>query len=97
MKRFAQFAEDARSALKFKEYHWLSRLMNDNFDLRASLYRLSEKNHQLVQTARALGCSSKFAGSGGAVIGILPDESIFPELEKAYVKMGAKAIRPIIV
>ena len=95
MKRFAQFAEDAREALLNREYHWLGKLMDANFDLRASLYRLSEKNHQLVRTARELGCTSKFAGSGGAVVGILPDESVFPELQAAYEKMGAKAIRPV--
>lgn len=96
MKQFAQFAEDARSALMNREYHWLGRLMNENFDLRASLYKLSRKNIELVQTARALGCSSKFAGSGGAVVGILPDDSVFPRLEEAYAKMGAKVIRPLI-
>ena len=97
MKQFAQYAEDARSALLNHEYHWLGRLMNENFDLRASLYQLSRKNIELVQTARALGCSSKFAGSGGAVVGILPEDSLFPQLEEAYAKMGAKVIRPMIL
>ena len=97
MKKFAQLAEDAKSALINREYHWLGKLMDQNFDLRASLYRLSPKNIELVQTARNLGCSSKFAGSGGAVVGILPDESIFPRLEEAYARMGARVIRPIIV
>lgn len=97
MKKFAQFAEDARSALINREYHWLARLMDENFDLRASIYKLSARNVELVQTARRLGCSSKFAGSGGAVVGILPDDSIFPELEVAYRKIGARVIRPEIV
>ena len=96
MNRFARLAQDARDALLNHEYHWLGKLMDENFDLRASLYRLSEKNHELVQTARRLGCSSKFAGSGGAVVGILPDESVFQKLEEAYAKMGARVIRPIV-
>jgi glucuronokinase len=97
MQRFAQFAEDARSALLNREYHWLGRLMDMNFDLRASIYQLSRKNMDLVQTARKLGCSSKFAGSGGAVVGILPDAGIFPDLEKAYAKLGARVIRPELI
>ncbi len=97
MKRFAQFAEDAKSALLNREYHWLGRLMDMNFDLRASIYRLSRRNIELVETARSLGCASKFAGSGGAVVGILPDESVFPRLEAAYAKIGARVIRPEIV
>jgi glucuronokinase len=97
MKKFAQFAADARDALLTKEYHWLSHLMNENFNLRASLYQLSRKNIELVQTARDLGCSSKFAGSGGAVVGIMPDDSVFPRLVEAYARMGAKVIRPIIL
>jgi glucuronokinase len=97
MQRFAQLAEDARSALQNKEYHWLGRLMDENFDLRASIYNLSSRNIELVQTARRLGCSSKFAGSGGAVVGILSDESVFPKLEEAYRKIGANVIRPEVV
>jgi glucuronokinase len=97
MAKFAQLAKDGRDAIVNGEYHWLGKLMDENFDLRASLYRLSDRNHELVQTARRLGCPSKFAGSGGAVVGILPDESVFPKLQEAYAELGAKVIRPIIV
>ncbi|MCA9414894.1 MAG: GHMP kinase [Candidatus Omnitrophica bacterium] len=96
MEKFAQFAEDAKQAIEEGDHPALGKLMDANFDLRASLYRLSERNHLLVQTGRRHGCSSKFAGSGGAVVGILPDESVFPELQKSYEEMGAKAVRPIL-
>lgn len=96
MKRFAGFAEEAKQAIEVGDHKTLGRLMDANFDLRASLYRLSDRNHLLVQTGRKHGCSSKFAGSGGAVVGILPDESVFPALEKSYAEIGAKAIRPIL-
>ena len=96
MAKFAQLAKDARDAILNGEYHWLGKLMDENFDLRASLYHLSDRNHELVQTARRLGCPAKFAGSGGAIVGILPDESVFPRLQEAYARMDAKVIRPII-
>lgn len=96
MRQFAEYAEDAKKAILNREYHWLSKLMDQNFDLRATLFPLSAKNHELIRTARDLGCSSKFAGSGGAVVGILPDEETFPKLAEAYAKLGAKVIRPDI-
>ena len=96
MERFAEFAEEAKQAIEEEDATTLSNLMDANFDLRASLYRLSERNHRLVQIGREHGCSAKFAGSGGAVVGVLPDESIFPKLEKSYTEMGAKVIRPIL-
>lgn len=97
METFAQYAHDAKEALLNREYTWLGRLMDMNFDLRASLYQLSARNHELVQTARRLGCSSKFAGSGGAVVGIMPDPEVYPRLEKAYQDIGAKVIKPVVV
>ncbi|MFA5026862.1 MAG: GHMP kinase, partial [Candidatus Methylomirabilota bacterium] len=72
-------------------------LMNANFDLRASLIPISAGNRQLVETGRALGAFTKFAGSGGAVVGCYDgDPERLARLRAAYERMGATLIVPEI-
>ena len=96
MKQFAQYAEEAKNALKNGENEKLSELMNLNFDLRSSLYRLRESDIKLVKYARLVGASAKFAGSGGAVIGVYEDEVMLERLREVYAKIGAEVIVPKI-
>ena len=46
-------------------------LIDKYFDTRRSIYKLPSWQINMVETARRCGASSKFAGSGGAVIGVL--------------------------
>ena len=96
MKQFAQFADDAKKALLAGEKEKLSELMNQNFDLRSSLYKLRKSDLDLVNYARLVGASSKFAGSGGAVIGTYKDEAMLDRLKEMYAKLGAELIVPVI-
>ncbi len=96
MKQFAQFAQDARDALKGGDKDKLGELMNKNFDLRSSLYRLRESDINLVKYARLVGAAAKFAGSGGAVIGVYGDDQMLERLREVYAKIGAEVIVPQI-
>lgn len=96
MKQFAQFAEDAKDALLAGEKEKLPALMNANFDLRSSLYTLRKSDLDLVHCARKVGASSKFAGSGGAVIGTYEDEQMLQRLQEEYHQIGAELIIPQI-
>lgn len=96
MKQFAQYAEEAKTALLAGDYDKLGQLMNSNFDLRSSLYKLRQSDIQLVQTGRSTGATAKFAGSGGAAIGTYKNEAMLEDLKKAYEKIGAKVIIPQI-
>ncbi|HQO36021.1 MAG TPA: GHMP kinase, partial [bacterium] len=69
MKRFAGITVEAKQALAEGDFKRLSELMNENFDLRASIVPLRQADLRLVHTGRQVGASSKFAGSGGAVVG----------------------------
>ena len=55
--------------------------MNENFDTRRRIYNLPRWQVQMVEAARAAGASAKFAGSGGAIVGICPDEATFERLK----------------
>ncbi len=72
-------------------------VLNRNFDLRREVMNISDKNILMVETARSTGASAKFTGSGGAIIGTYSDESMFMELEKAFIPLGVKIFKPNIV
>ncbi|GAB4513464.1 MAG: hypothetical protein Kow0047_25130 [Anaerolineae bacterium] len=97
MEAIAQCARDFRKAMEAGDIDEMERLINLNFDLRAKIYRINDLNRRLIETARRLGASSKFCGSGGAVIGICRDDEMFARLQKAYEAIGATIIRPRVV
>ena len=79
------------------DYPTLSKLMDANFDKRATLYHLSEGNLRMVRVARECGASAKFSGSGGAIVGVCPDDTVFARLEERLGKFGVKVLRPTLV
>jgi glucuronokinase len=94
--QWAAYAEEGRTALLARDYDRLATLMDANFNLRSRVMKISAGNREMIETARSLGVPSKFAGSGGAVVGILTDQSVFQRLEEAFRKIGVAIIRPIV-
>lgn len=97
MKTWAGYAEQGAEALKSHDYARLDQLINANFDLRARIYRISEGNLEMVHAARRIGATSKFAGSGGAIVGTYKDDAMYRELERALKAIGVAVIRPRIL
>ena len=83
MKRFASFAEQARSVLTKGDWEKLGTLINANFDLRRSICNIAPSQLEMVEVARKAGVTAKFSGSGGAIIGTYPDERVFKKLTSA--------------
>ena len=73
------------------------RAVDENFDTRASIWTLSERDRELIAIGRGAGAAVKFAGSGGAVIGVLDDEAAFEHVASAYRAAGCAAIRPALL
>jgi glucuronokinase len=48
----------------------------------------------MIQAARAVGATSNFSGSGGAVTGTFEDDRMFAKLKESYAPLGIKVIRP---
>jgi glucuronokinase len=71
--------------------------MNRNFDLRQSICKISKNNLEMIELARSVGASSKFTGSGGAIIGNYASEKMYAELEKAFNYKGIQIFKPTIV
>ncbi|MDX6767037.1 MAG: hypothetical protein SFU85_09620 [Candidatus Methylacidiphilales bacterium] len=83
-----------RAALEAGDRAQMHALINANFDKRVSLYDVGAGNREMVDTARRAGASAKFAGSGGAIVGIADDEAVFQRLQQAFAPKGIKVIRP---
>lgn len=96
MKRWAEIAAEGRQALIEHDHAGLDRLIDANFDLRSTIYRISEGNLQMVRAARAAGASAKFAGSGGAIVGTFQDEQHFERLRAALAPLDVETIQPRI-
>jgi len=95
MARFAALAAQGREALLAGDADRLAKLMNENFDTRRSLYRLPAGQVEMVEAARRVGASAKFAGSGGAIVGTYRDEAMFHELQRALGGIGCRVVKPV--
>jgi glucuronokinase len=50
----------------------------------------------MIETARSVGVSAKFTGSGGAIVGICEDDTTFSKLVAAMAPLNVRVIRPQI-
>ena len=97
MKFWANLAEKVKACLVNRELDRIPEMLNANFDKRREIYRISDENIRMVDAARSVGASSKFTGSGGAIVGTYTDESMFRNLRTALRKLNIKVIKPRIV
>ncbi|KAI4895582.1 hypothetical protein NFI96_015674 [Prochilodus magdalenae] len=91
MKRFAELTDQARAAIHSKDWHRLAQLMDENFELRRSVYTddcLGPGNLKMVQLARQFGSAVKLPGSGGAVVGLCMDPDRLVEMKRAFQEAG---------
>lgn len=94
MQQWAGYAEQGRAALLARDYSMLGQLIDDNFDLRARIYRISDGNYQMIRTARSVGATANFAGSGGAIVGAYDSEPVYEALVEAMRPLGVAVIKP---
>lgn len=97
MTYFADLAQEGRELIVNGRGHDIGPLLDKNFEKRASLYRISSMNRELIDCARLLGCPAKFAGSGGAVVGMFDSDETFDKLKQAYAEIGAEIVVPQIL
>ncbi len=97
MYQWANLAQRVRDMLKAGDGDKIGPLLNENFDIRRRLYRISAGNIDMVETARSVGASAKFTGSGGAIVGTYASEDMFQALKAALEPKGYAVIKPQIV
>ena len=96
MAEWATLSQQARDLLSQGKGQELGPLLNRNFDLRKSIYHLSQGNLDMIEAARSAGASAKFTGSGGAIVGIYEGEEMFERLVTNLTPLGIKVLKPII-
>ena len=97
MYQWANLAQRVRDMLLDGQGARIGPLLNENFDLRRRLYKISAGNVDMVETARGLGASAKFTGSGGAIVGTYEGEDMFQALVKAMEPKGIAVVKPQIL
>ncbi|MBW8042383.1 MAG: GHMP kinase [Planctomycetes bacterium] len=96
MRYWADLTGKVKRCLLNGQFEKIADLLNANFDRRRKIYRLSEEHILMVETARRLGASAKFTGSGGAIVGTYENEQMFKQLKKKLGKLNIKVIKPKI-
>ena len=96
MKRFATITDEARTALLAGDHARFHQLVDENFDLRRSICDLSPSHVRMIETARSVGASAKFAGSGGAIVGTFTSDSQYADLGQKLRAIGCEVFRPQI-
>lgn len=91
--RVADLLEKERSARRDAE---ISELLNENFNLRRRVCAVSEGNIDLIESVRAYGASAKFAGSGGAIVGLYPDDATLAKMQRELAPKDIVLFRPTL-
>lgn len=96
MKTFADLACRAHDALLNHDAATLKVLIDKNFDTRRSICQLHAGHIDMIERARRIGATAKFAGSGGAIVGTYDDEAMFQTLQKELAQIHCVVFKPTI-
>lgn len=99
MKQWAALAQEVRDRIVAGKGHTIAPLLDANFDLRRKIYgnMMAEGNVQMVEAARKVGCSAKFTGSGGAIVGTYESEAMYEKLVEKMRPLDVTVCKPQIV
>jgi glucuronokinase len=96
MTKFAELAAEARQSLLDRDPARLATLIDANFDTRRSICQLHPGHIDMIERARRVGATAKFAGSGGAIVGTYADEAMFAALQQELGKIDCVVFKPEI-
>jgi glucuronokinase len=96
MQKYREITDQGRRALMEGDWESLSQVMNQNFDLRRTIMNIAPENLRMVEVARSTGASAKFAGSGGAIVGLYKDGRQYQQLSDALAAIRCTVLRPLI-
>ena len=64
--------------------------MARNFELRAELLDLEPRHVRMIELAGELGAGANYAGSGGAIVGVVPEDVGIERLRAAFAAIGCE-------
>jgi glucuronokinase len=96
MTMYRTLTDRGRAAIDAGDWAELGRVMDENFDLRRTIMPIAPENFRMVEVARSTGASAKFAGSGGAIVGLYRDGLHYQQLSDALAAIRCTVLRPIV-
>lgn len=96
MARLPELVDEGVRALDARDVAGFQAAVNENFDIRATIWKVRPRDHEMIAIARDRGAAAKFAGSGGAVVAVMQSDTESPALESAYTNAGYRTLRPRI-
>ncbi len=96
MAAYRDLTDRGRDALLAGDWDALHQVTNENYDLRRTIMNIAPENHRMVMTARRAGASAKFAGSGGAIVGVYRDGRQYQRLVDALAEIRCVVLRPLV-
>lgn len=97
MKYWAHLTDQVRDCLIKRDWPSIGVLLNKSFDKRRQIYRVSLGNIAMIETARSVGASASFTGSGGAIVGTFEDGAMYQRLVRVLEPMGVHVFKPVIL
>ncbi len=91
MAEIAALAERGRECLLNGDTAALGPLLEANISARARLVELDPRHLRMIELARELGAPANYAGSGGAIVGIVPAGATIADLRAAFRAEGCDA------
>ncbi|MEE8467911.1 MAG: hypothetical protein V3T22_05620, partial [Planctomycetota bacterium] len=93
MEKFPALVAEGLECLHSGDHRRLRELVDENFDLRARIFPIDERQRRLVELGRAAGAGTKFCGSGGAVLCVVEEPGELTRVETAFSEAGFPALR----
>ena len=96
MQELRDLTDRGRTAILDGDAESLHRVTDANYDVRKRIMAIAPENDRMVRTARSAGASAKFAGSGGAIVGVYRDEAEYDRLRESLARIGCTTLKPTI-
>ena len=94
MDAYRPLVEQGRVALLAGDIPTLAECMDQNFELRASLFSIHEEDQAMINLCRRHGSAAKLCGSGGAVLALMKSKEEWSALEVEAKGAGITVIEP---
>ncbi|MGI9627094.1 MAG: mevalonate kinase family protein [Longimicrobiales bacterium] len=96
VEKLRALVDEGVAVLEAKDHVRFGELMTQNFALRLQIFPVTDADRSMVELAASHGCPAKLAGSGGAIVGMIGEDTDPAELERALRGFGASYIRPTL-
>ncbi|HRK32435.1 MAG TPA: hypothetical protein PLD59_15325 [Tepidisphaeraceae bacterium] len=96
MRKLSDLTDAGRKAIMAADWGELGRVIDANYAVRQSIMNIAPENHRMVETARSVGASAHFSGSGGAICGLYRDGKHYQDIVDALASIRCTTIRPMI-